>query len=284
MLPSRTGPAGPAETGLQPAAVPGHERNVSAQSTIPESMSMPRVQGGAVVPPETQPMHPLFPDLESAQAAGFVAQLEGFVDSDDELEVGDDGEGFESYDEGEDEDSNDEGFYRNDYPEEELPDEDDELDLGVGGSDYYDEDDEEDDRYGECCISLNSIGETQGKADQGDSASVFMIQRISAFRCQLLKVDLCPKSRSMHFSYESIPPLLPSQLLIILCYSVLLAATKCQCLILSLRVPVRVLFVRLNLAAVVSGRRVSGTWSVNQPAPARALADGAIPPRSWEPG
>ncbi|SPO39320.1 uncharacterized protein PSFLO_04801 [Pseudozyma flocculosa] len=117
MIPSRTGPAGAAESGLQPAAVPGHERLLATRSSLPESMALPRVQGGAVVPAEMAPPATAhFPGLDVAGAETVMAQLEGFEDTDDELDAGDDAEGYESYDEGEDEDSNDEDFYRNDYP------------------------------------------------------------------------------------------------------------------------------------------------------------------------
>ncbi|KAN0063209.1 hypothetical protein ACQY0O_004373 [Thecaphora frezii] len=154
MLPSRTGPAGAAESGLEPAAVPGHERTFATRSSIPESMAMPRVQGGAVVPPEVAPAAAHFPGLDIASAETAMAQLEGFEDTDDELEAGDDGEGYESYDEGEDEDSNDEDFYRNDYPEEELPDDDD-VDFGNYNDDSEGDDDE--DPYGECTGARGQI-------------------------------------------------------------------------------------------------------------------------------
>ncbi|EPQ28888.1 uncharacterized protein PFL1_03689 [Pseudozyma flocculosa PF-1] len=144
MIPSRTGPAGAAESGLQPAAVPGHERLLATRSSLPESMALPRVQGGAVVPAEMAPPATAhFPGLDVAGAETVMAQLEGFEDTDDELDAGDDAEGYESYDEGEDEDSNDEDFYRNDYPEEELPDEDD-VDFGAYNDDS---DDDEQDPY-----------------------------------------------------------------------------------------------------------------------------------------
>ena len=109
-------------------------------------MALPRVLGGEVVPPEAAALTPTwFPGLEFAGPNAVVAHLEGLEDSDDELEHAEE-EGFESYDEGEDEDSNDEGFYRNDYPEQELP-EAEEVDL-----DYNDEEfeDEEHDQYCKC--------------------------------------------------------------------------------------------------------------------------------------
>lgn len=147
MLPTKAGPQGFAETGLQPAQVAGREKGASAAYTaVPDSMALPRVLGGEVVPPEAAALTPTwFPGLEFAGPNAVVAHLEGLEDSDDELEHAEE-EGFESYDEGEDEDSNDEGFYRNDYPEQELP-EAEEVDL-----DYNDEEfeDEEHDQYCKC--------------------------------------------------------------------------------------------------------------------------------------
>ncbi|GAC96332.1 hypothetical protein PHSY_003912 [Pseudozyma hubeiensis SY62] len=129
MLPTKAGPQGSAETGLQPAQVAGREKGASTgYNAVPDSMALPRVLGGEVVPPESAALTPnWFPGLDFAGPNAVVASLEGFEDSDDELEQAED-EGFESYDEGEDEDSNDEGFYRNDYPEQELP-EADEFDF-----------------------------------------------------------------------------------------------------------------------------------------------------------
>lgn len=137
MQPTKAGPQGSAETGLQPAQVAGREKGASAAYTaVPDSMALPRVLGGEVVPPESAALTPTwFPGLDFAGPNAVVASLEGFEDSDDELEHAED-EGFESYDEGEDEDSNDEGFYRNDYPEQELP-EGDEVEF-----DYDDDDDD----------------------------------------------------------------------------------------------------------------------------------------------
>ncbi|KAJ9478289.1 Iwr1 domain-containing protein [Pseudozyma hubeiensis] len=144
MLPTKAGPQGSAETGLQPAQVAGRAKGASVGYTaVPDSMALPRVLGGEVVPPESAALTPnWFPGLDFAGPNAVVASLEGFEDSDDELEQAED-EGFESYDEGEDEDSNDEGFYRNDYPEQELP-EADEVDF-----DYDDQvsDEDEHDQY-----------------------------------------------------------------------------------------------------------------------------------------
>jgi len=137
MLPTKAGPQGSAESGLQPAQVAGREKGAApAYTAVPDSMALPRVLGGEVVPPESAALTPTwFPGLDFAGPNAVVAHLEGFEDTDDELEQAED-EGFESYDEGEDEDSNDEGFYRNDYPEQELP-EADEVDF-----DYDDDDDD----------------------------------------------------------------------------------------------------------------------------------------------
>ena len=151
MLPTKAGPQGSAETGLQPAQVPGREKGASAAYTaVPDSMALPRVLGGEVVPPEAAALTPTwFPGLDFAGPNAVVASLEGFEDSDDELEQAED-EGFESYDEGEDEDSNDEGFYRNDYPEQELP-EADEVDFDYDDDDDFDHDEE--DQYCKCIRS-----------------------------------------------------------------------------------------------------------------------------------
>ncbi|KAJ1028668.1 hypothetical protein NDA16_001834 [Ustilago loliicola] len=140
MLPTKAGPQGSAETGLQPAQVAGREKGASsAYTAVPDSMALPRVLGGEVVPPESAALAPTwFPGLDFAGPNAVIAHLEGFEDSDDELEQAEE-EGFESYDEGEDEDSNDEGFYRNDYPEQELP-EGEEVDFD------YDDDEDESDR------------------------------------------------------------------------------------------------------------------------------------------
>lgn len=109
-------------------------------------MALPRVLGGEVVPPESAALTPnWFAGLDFAGPNAVIASLEGFEDSDDEIEQVED-DGFESYDEGEDEDSNDEGFYRNDYPEQELP-EADEVDFDYD-DDEFDED--EHDQYCEC--------------------------------------------------------------------------------------------------------------------------------------
>ncbi len=78
-----------------------------------------------------------FPWPRLCRSNAVVAHLEGFEDSDDELEQAEE-EGFESYDEGEDEDSNDEGFYRNDYPEQELP-EAEEVDFDYDVDEFNDE-------------------------------------------------------------------------------------------------------------------------------------------------
>lgn len=147
MQPTKAGPQGSAETGLQPAQVAGRGKGSSA-TAVPDSMALPRVLGGEVVPPESAALWS--PGLDIAGPNAVIASLEGFEDSDDELEQAHD-DGFESFDEGEDEDSNDEGFYRNDYPEQELP-EGDEVDF-----DYDDEDDfdaDEHDQYCKCKLLL----------------------------------------------------------------------------------------------------------------------------------
>ncbi|CCF53544.1 hypothetical protein NDA11_000289 [Ustilago hordei] len=140
MMPTKAGPQGSAETGLEPAQVAGREKGASSGYTaVPDSMALPRVLGGEVVPPESAALAPTwFPGLDFAEANAVVAHLEGFEDSDEELEQAE-LKDFESFDEGEDEDSNDEGFYRNDYPEQELP-EGDEVDFD------YDDDQDEFDR------------------------------------------------------------------------------------------------------------------------------------------
>lgn len=147
MLPTKAGPQGSAETGLQPAQVAGREKGAAAGYTaVPDSMALPRVLGGEVVPPKSAALTPnWFAGLDFAGPNAVIASLEGFEDSDDEIEQVED-DGFESYDEGEDEDSNDEGFYRNDYPEQELP-EADEVDFDYD-DDEFDED--EHDQYCEC--------------------------------------------------------------------------------------------------------------------------------------
>lgn len=153
MLPTKAGPQGSAETGLQPAQVAGREKGASAGYTaVPDSMALPRVLGGQVVPPESAALTPTwFPGLDFAGPNAVVAHLEGFEDSDDELEQAEE-EGFESFDEGEDEDSNDEGFYRNDYPEQELP-EGEEVDF-----DYDDDEDEFDrDEHDQYCKSSRAL-------------------------------------------------------------------------------------------------------------------------------
>ncbi|TKY86795.1 hypothetical protein EX895_004436 [Sporisorium graminicola] len=141
MLPTKAGPSGSAETGLQPAQVAGREKGASsAYTAVPDSMALPRVLGGEVVPPEAAALTPnWFPGLDFAGPNAVIASLEGFEDSDNELEQPEE-DGFESFDEGEDEDSNDEGFYRNDYPEQELPDAE-EVDF-----DYDDEEFDADER------------------------------------------------------------------------------------------------------------------------------------------
>ncbi|PWZ00618.1 hypothetical protein BCV70DRAFT_174907 [Testicularia cyperi] len=147
VMPSRAGPQGSAESGLQPATVAGRQKVSGLIPAVPESMAVPRVVGGEVVPPETDALaSSSFLGLDIVGPNAVIAHLEGFQDSDDELEQADD-EGFESYDEGEDEDSNDEGFYRNDYPEQELPDDDGDFDLGSDRYDDSDPDREEDDPY-----------------------------------------------------------------------------------------------------------------------------------------
>lgn len=145
MLPTKAGPQGSAESGLQPAQVAGREKGAAAAYTaVPDSMALPRVLGGEVVPPGSAALTPTwFPGLDFAGPNAVIAHLEGFEDSEDELEQAED-EGFESYDEGEDEDSNDEGFYRNDYPEQELP-EAEEVDFDYDDDDDLDE--EEHDQY-----------------------------------------------------------------------------------------------------------------------------------------
>ncbi|ETS62861.1 hypothetical protein PaG_02619 [Moesziomyces aphidis] len=150
MLPTKAGPQGSAETGLQPAQVAGREKGASAAyGAVPDSMALPRVLGGEVVPPESAAPAVAFPGLDFAGPNAVIAHLEGFVDSDDELEQADE-EGFESFDEGEDEDSNDEGFYRNDYPEQELPDAD-EVDFD------YDDDDSDLDEHDQYSLSDGSF-------------------------------------------------------------------------------------------------------------------------------
>ncbi|SPO24821.1 uncharacterized protein UTRI_01812_B [Ustilago trichophora] len=151
MLPTKAGPQGSAETGLQPAQVAGREKGASAAYTaVPDSMALPRVLGGEVVPPESAALTPTwFPGLDFAGPNAVVASLEGFEDSDDELEQAED-DGFESFDEGEDEDSNDEGFYRNDYPEQELP-EADEVDFD------YDDDEFDHDEHDQYSLSDGSF-------------------------------------------------------------------------------------------------------------------------------
>lgn len=149
MMPSKAGPQGSAETGLQPAQVAGRGKGSSA-AAVPDSMALPRVLGGEVVPPESAALTPnWFPGLDVAGLNAVVASLEGFEDSDDELEQADE-EGFESFDEGEDEDSNDEGFYRNDYPEQELP-EADEVDFD------YDDDELDEDEHDTYSLSDGSF-------------------------------------------------------------------------------------------------------------------------------
>ncbi|SPO23134.1 uncharacterized protein UTRI_01812 [Ustilago trichophora] len=151
MLPTKAGPQGSAETGLQPAQVAGREKGASAAYTaVPDSMALPRVLGGEVVPPESAALTPTwFPGLDFAGPNAVVASLEGFEDSDDELEQAEE-EGFESFDEGEDEDSNDEGFYRNDYPEQELP-EANEVDFD------YDDDEFDHDGHDQYSLSDGSF-------------------------------------------------------------------------------------------------------------------------------
>ncbi|EST07606.1 Transcription factor Iwr1 [Kalmanozyma brasiliensis GHG001] len=149
MLPTKAGPQGSAETGLEPAQVAGRGKGSSA-AAVPDSMALPRVLGGEVVPPESATHTPnWFPGLDVAGPNAVVASLEGFEDSNDELEQADE-EGFESFDEGEDEDSNDEGFYRNDYPEQELP-EADEVDFD------YDDDDVDEDEHDSYSLSDGSF-------------------------------------------------------------------------------------------------------------------------------
>ncbi|PWN52690.1 hypothetical protein IE53DRAFT_409221 [Violaceomyces palustris] len=144
MLPSRTGPAGvgASDSGLQPAAVAGH-----GGKGLSSSMTLPQVQGGASVPAELPPVDP-YSLSTTLGIPGVVAQLSGLQESDDEDALEADDDGAESYDEGEDEDSNDEGFYRNDYPEQELPDDEDEIYNGFGGGNSSDEDGEDSDPYG----------------------------------------------------------------------------------------------------------------------------------------
>jgi hypothetical protein len=142
---SRTGPQGAAESGLQPAAVAGHQRGFSGAA--PERLASSHVVGGEVVPPEAVGLtSSAIPGLDHFSANAVIAHLEGFLDSEDDLEQAEE-DGLESYDEGEDEDSNDEGFYRNDYPEQELPDEE-EIDFGYNGYDDSDGEHDEDDPYG----------------------------------------------------------------------------------------------------------------------------------------
>lgn len=152
MLPTKAGPQGSAETGLQPSQVAGREKGASAAYTaVPDSMALPRVLGGEVVPPESAALMPTwFPGLDFAGPNAVVAHLEGFEDSEDELEQAEE-DGFESFDEGEDEDSNDEGFYRNDYPEQELPDAE-EVDF-----DYDDEHDFDEDEHDQYSLSEGSF-------------------------------------------------------------------------------------------------------------------------------
>ncbi|CBQ71854.1 conserved hypothetical protein [Sporisorium reilianum SRZ2] len=151
MLPTKAGPSGSAETGLQPAQVAGREKGASAAYTaVPDSMALPRVLGGEVVPPAAAALTPnWFPGLDFAGPNAVIASLEGFEDSDAEMEQAQD-DGFESFDEGEDEDSNDEGFYRNDYPEQELP-EADEVDFD------YDDDELDEDEHDQYSLSDGSF-------------------------------------------------------------------------------------------------------------------------------
>lgn len=151
MMPTKAGPQGSAETGLHPAQVAGREKgSAAAYNAVPESMALPRVLGGEVVPPESAALSPAwFPGLDFAGPNAVIAQLEGFEDSDDELEQPEE-EGYESFDEGEDEDSNDEGFYRNDYPEQELP-EAEEVDFD------YDDDDDGSDEHDDYDLSDGSF-------------------------------------------------------------------------------------------------------------------------------
>lgn len=151
MLPTKAGPTGSAETGLQPAQVAGREKGASAAYTaVPDSMALPRVLRGEVVPPEAAALTPnWFPGLDFAGPNAAIASLEGFEDSDNELDQAEE-DGFESFDEGEDEDSNDEGFYRNDYPEQELP-EADEVDFD------YDDDELDEDEHDQYSLSDGSF-------------------------------------------------------------------------------------------------------------------------------
>lgn len=182
MLPTKAGPQGSAETGLQPAQVAGREKGAAAAyGAVPDSMALPRVLGGEVVPPESAALAAAFPGLDFAGPNAVIAHLEGFVDSDDELEQADE-EGFESFDEGEDEDSNDEGFYRNDYPEQELPDAD-EVDFD------YDDDDSDLDEHDQYCEYVCRACSSTGMS-ASISLTLFLsatLRRSSPIRWKLLK-------------------------------------------------------------------------------------------------
>ncbi|SNX83251.1 uncharacterized protein MEPE_01957 [Melanopsichium pennsylvanicum] len=145
LMPTKAGPQGSAETGLQPAQVAGRERkNASlANAAVADSMALRRIVGGQVVTAEST--REWFGGLEFGGGNAVIASLEGFEDSEDELEQAEE-EGFESFDEGEDEDSNDEGFYRNDYPEQELAEADEvEFDYDDNHNDDGDDDDFDED-------------------------------------------------------------------------------------------------------------------------------------------
>jgi hypothetical protein len=136
-----SGPAGRSDSGMHPLAVPGHDGALGTDA-LPDPLAPLSAATGMLVPAERAPMA----TLEGLRAAD--------LESDDELEVED--EGSEEWDEGEDEDSNDEGFYRNDYPDNEGPDSEEEMNGWAGEKRSDSEEEEESDDNGELSRSCAS--------------------------------------------------------------------------------------------------------------------------------
>ncbi len=169
-MPSRAAADGAAEVGLRPSQIVGANTSQEGFTTAGDEMERDEDVPSSALASSQSSLADLKPYLGIAGVRTIASlNVSNFSQADwddlllagepggelgNDLELVDDellgkkagerpGASDDSWDEGEDEDSNDEGFYRNDYPEQEISD-DDEFGLG---HEYRDDSGEDDDDW-----------------------------------------------------------------------------------------------------------------------------------------